>query len=52
MPSTFPPRIEARGRKPPVTAPTPWPRATSCGTNRRPKTPAPPATNTHTTITS
>jgi hypothetical protein len=28
-----------------------WPRATSCGTSRRPNAPLPPATNTRTTIT-
>jgi hypothetical protein len=34
-----------------VVAVTWWPRATSCGTSRRPKTPVPPATNTRITIT-
>jgi hypothetical protein len=34
-----------------VVAVTWWPRATSCGTSRRPMTPVPPATNTRTTIT-
>ena len=34
-----------------VVAVTWWPRATSCGTSRRPRTPAPPATNTRMTIT-
>ncbi len=28
-----------------------WPRATSCGTSRRPKAPLPPATNTRMTVT-
>ena len=32
-----------------VVAVTWWPRATSCGTSRRPTTPVPPATNTRTT---
>jgi hypothetical protein len=34
-----------------VVAVTSWPRATSCGTRRRPMTPVPPATNTRMTIT-
>ena len=34
-----------------VVAVTWWPRATSCGTSRRPMTPVPPATNTRMTIT-
>ena len=34
-----------------VVAVTRWPRATNCGTSRRPTTPVPPATNTRMTIT-
>src|SRR4051812_3607997 len=34
-----------------VVAVTWWPRATSCGTSRRPRTPVPPATNTRMIIT-
>jgi hypothetical protein len=34
-----------------VVAVTWWPRATNCGTSRRPITPVPPAMNTRMTIT-
>ncbi len=37
--------------EPVAVAVTWWPRATSCGTSRRPKTPLPPATNTRMTVT-
>ena len=55
-PSITAPSAPSRSSKPSlaglvVVAVTWWPRATSCGTSRRPKTPVPPATNTRITIT-
>ena len=55
-PSITTPSAPSRSSKPSLARPvvvavTWWPRATSCGTSRRPKAPLPPATNTRTTIT-
>jgi hypothetical protein len=55
-PSITAPSAPSRASKPSLpgrvaVAVTWWPRATSCGTSRRPKAPLPPATNTRTTIT-